>query len=186
MSSLRPLNLAVIAEALDDLRNGQLRRCEAMGFSATDLEALKHPNLVSVLINAQVPWCSVSVNSAVLQRLLTQAQHIDHEIHTIDRMLRLGASTEMVSDLYGLSHQEVALRRQILRLPERLGRWPTLSEEQDSTLWERWHGEVKKRGIELKDDASMLVLAMDLAEELSLPLAVIWSAIAAWVEQGLT
>ena len=64
MSSLRHLNLAVIAEALDDLRNGQLRRCEAMGFSAADLEALKHPNLVSVLINAQVSWCSVRVNSA--------------------------------------------------------------------------------------------------------------------------
>ena len=186
MSSLRPLNLAVIAEALDDLRNGQLRRCEAMGFSAADLEALKHPNLVSVLINAQVSWCSVRVNSAVLQRLLAQAENIDKEIHTIDRMLRLGASTEMVSDLYGLSHQEVALRRQVLKLPQRLGRWPVLSEEQDTTLWERWHGEVQARKIELRDDATMLTLGMDLAESMNLPLAVVWSSIVGWIEQGLT
>ncbi len=186
MSSLRPLNLAVIAEALDDLRNGQLRRCEAMGFSAADLEALKHPNLVSVLINAQVSWCSVSVNSAVLQRLLAQADHIDKEIHTIDRMLRLGASTEMVSEFFGLAHQEIALRRQVLKMPQRLGRWPVLSEQQDTTLWERWHAEVRARGIELRDDAAMLAVGMDLAEELSLPLALVWGAIVAWIEQGLT
>jgi len=38
-------------------------------------------------------------------------------LSTVDRMLRLGASTEMVSKFYGLTHQEVALRRDIHRLP---------------------------------------------------------------------
>ncbi len=32
MSAPHPLNQAVIAQALHDLRNGQLRRCKAMGF----------------------------------------------------------------------------------------------------------------------------------------------------------
>ncbi|EZP20703.1 hypothetical protein V551_01592 [Pseudomonas aeruginosa BWH050] len=31
MSTSHPLNQAVIAQALYDLRNGQLRRCKAMG-----------------------------------------------------------------------------------------------------------------------------------------------------------
>jgi len=43
MSAPHPLNQAVIAQALYDLRNGQLRRCKAMGFSEAELDALKHP-----------------------------------------------------------------------------------------------------------------------------------------------
>ncbi|HBD33806.1 MAG TPA: coproporphyrinogen III oxidase, partial [Cupriavidus sp.] len=81
---------------------------------------------------ASVSWCSVTVNREVLQRLLHQAQDVEKEIATVDRMLRLGASTEMVSRFYGLTHQEVALRREILGLPKRKGRHPVLDETQDT------------------------------------------------------
>src|SRR5690554_851381 len=107
MSVPHPLNQAVIAQALHDLRNGQLRRCKAMGFGDQELDALKYPALVSVLINASVPWCSVTVNRDVLQRLLRQIADVEKEIAAVDRMLRLSASTEMVSKFYGLTHQEV-------------------------------------------------------------------------------
>jgi hypothetical protein len=185
MSAPHPLNQAVIAQALYDLRNGQLRRCKAMGFGEQELDALKHPALVSVLANSKVSWCSVKVNRDVLQRLLRQGQDVDKEIETVDRMLSLGASTELVSQFYGLTHQEVALRREILGLPKRKGRWPALTEAQDTTLWERWRTGVKQRGIALNDDAAMLQLTMDLGEELSLPVSVIWAAIREWVQQGL-
>ena len=79
MSVPNPLNHAVIAQALYDLRNGQLRRCKAMGFGEEDLDALKHPALISVLANASVSWCSVSVNREVLRRLLKQAQDVEEE-----------------------------------------------------------------------------------------------------------
>src|SRR5690606_13155097 len=105
MSAPHPLNQAVIAQALYDLRNGQLRRCKLMGFGEEELDALKHPALISVLANANVSWCSVTVNREVLRRLLRQAQDVEKEIATVDRMLRLGASTEMVSRFYGLTHQ---------------------------------------------------------------------------------
>src|SRR5690606_18452243 len=101
MPAPHPLNQAVIAQALHDLRNGQLRRCKAMGFGERELDALKHPALVSVLINATVSWCSVKVNRDVLQRLLRQVEDVEKEIATVDRMLRLGASTEMVGKFYG-------------------------------------------------------------------------------------
>lgn len=186
MSSPHPLNQAVIAQALHDLRHGQLRRCQAMGFTERALEALKHPSLVSVLVNAKVSWCSVRVNGEVLQRLLNQVRDVEQEIDTIDRMLRLGASTEMVSEFYGLTHQEVALRRQVLGMPQRKGRWPSLNEEQEAALWKRWHDAVAERKLDLKDDAAMLQLSMDLADEYSVPLAVVWGAIRNWIEQGLT
>ena len=134
MSAPNPLNQAVIAQALYDLRNGQLRRCKAMGFGEEELDALKHPALISVLANANFSCCSFSVTRDVLRRLLKQAQDVEKEIATVDRMLRLGASTEMVSRFYGLTHQEVALRREVLGLPKRKGRHPILDEEQDTEL----------------------------------------------------
>ncbi|MBS0450053.1 MAG: DUF2857 domain-containing protein [Proteobacteria bacterium] len=185
MSAPHPLNQAVIAQALHDLRNGQLRRCKAMGFGEAELDALKHPELVSMLVNATVSWCSVSVNGEVLKRLLSQAHDVEREIATVDRMLRLGASTEMVSRFYGLTHQEVALRRDILGLPKRKGRHPVLDETQDTTLWKHWKAGVKQRGIALDDEVAMLALTLDLAETLSLPMSVIWSAIRNWIDQGL-
>lgn len=185
MSAPHPLNQAVIAQALYDLRNGQLRRCKLMGFGEAELDALKHPALISVLANANVSWCSVTVNREVLRRLLRQAQDVEKEIATVDRMLRLGASTEMVSKFYGLTHQEVALRREILGLPKRKGRHPVLDEAQDTALWKQWKAGVMERGIALDDEVAMLTLTMDLAETLNLPMSVIWSAIRNWIDQGL-
>lgn len=185
MSAPHPLNQAVIAQAMHDLRNGQLRRCKAMGFGEQELEALKHPALVSVLVNATVSWCSVKVNTDVLQRLLSQVRDVEKEIAIVDRMLRLGASTEMVSTFYGLTHQEVALRRDILGLPKRKGRHPVLSEAQETALWQQWHPAVTARGIALEDDTAMLALTLDLAEELGFPASVIWAVIRSWIDQGL-
>ena len=185
MSTAHPLNQAVIAQALYDLRNGQLRRCKLMGFGEAELDALKHPALISVLANANVSWCSVTVNREVLRRLLQQAQDVEKEIATVDRMLRLGASTEMVSKFYGLTHQEVALRREILGLPKRKGRHPVLDEEQDTELWRQWKAVTNSRTVDLEDETSILDAAMDLAEGMSLPLSVVWAAIKNWVDQGL-
>jgi len=185
MSVPNPFNQVVIAQALYDLRNGQLRRCKAMGFGEEELDALKHPALISVLANANVSWCSVSVNREVLRRLLKQAQDVEKEIATVDRMLRLGASTEMVSRFYGLTHQEVALRREVLGLPKRKGRHPVLDEEQDTELWRRWKAVTSSRTVEQEDETSVLDAAMDLAEGMELPLSVVWAAIKNWIDQGL-
>lgn len=185
MSTPHPLNQAVIAQALHDLRNGQLRRCLGMGFGEEELDALKHPELVSVLVNASVAWCSVSVNREVLKRLLRQVHDVEREIATVDRMLRLGASTELVSRFYGLTHQEVALRRSILGLPKRKGRYPVLGEAQDAALWKQWKAGVAERGIALDDDMAMLALTADLAETMGLPMSVIWATIRNWIDQGL-
>lgn len=184
MSSPHPLNQAVIAQALHDLRNGQLRRCEAMGFSASALEALKRPSVASVLANAKVAWCSVTIKSDVLQRLLEQERVVATEVEAIDRMLRLGASNEMVSEFFGLTHREVALRRRMLNLRPRRGRWPVLTEGQESTLWEQWRSRMKARGIGLHDHTAMLNVAMDLAGAHCLPLSVIWNAIREWNKQS--
>src|SRR3989344_3041169 len=123
MSTPHPLNQAVIAQALHDLRNGQLRRCLGMGFGEEELDGLKHP--------------------------------------------------------------ELALRRSILGLPKRKGRYPVLGEAQDAALWKQWKASVAERCIALDDDMAMLALTADLAETMGLPMSVIWAAIRNWIDQGL-
>jgi hypothetical protein len=186
MNGLHPLNLAVISQALHDLRNGQLRRCLSMGFAQQDLEALKQPELVSMLANAAVSWCTVTVNRDVLQRLLQQVHDNGQEVALIDRVLKLCGSTEMVSQFFGLTHQEVALRREMLGLPKRKGRHPILTEEQEIALWNRWKPELQSRGITVDEQHAMLLLAMDMAEAEAHPLSVVWAAIQSWIDQGLT
>lgn len=132
-----------------------------------------------------VSWCSVTVNREVLLRLLKQAQDVEKEIATVDRMLRLAAITEMVSRFYGLTHQEVALRREVLGLPKRKGRHAVLDEAQDTELWRQWKAVTSSRNVDLEDDTSILDAAMDLAEGMSLPLSVVWAAIKKWIDQGL-
>lgn len=185
MSTPHPLNQAVIAQALHDLRHGQLRRCKAMGFGDDALEALKHPEMVSLLVNASVAWCKVQVNVDVLHRLLHQARDVEQEIETVDRILRLGASTEMVNQFYGLTHQEVALRRDMLGMPKRKGRWPVLSEAQEKAVWEHWQPRIKAEGVDPRDDMAMLELCMDTSETLNLPMAVLWNVMQGWIAEGL-
>lgn len=184
MSGPHPLNQAVIAQALHDLRNGQLRRAKSMGFADEDLHALKHPAMASVLANATVSWCTVMVNRDVLCRLLHQVDDVAGEVLRIDRFLQLGASTELISMFFGLTHQEIALRRSVIGLPKRRGRRPVLTEEQDVDLWKRWSAATKAQQIALNDDLGMLNIAADLAEATDLPLSVIWSALRGWIDKG--
>ncbi|MFG1304703.1 DUF2857 domain-containing protein [Xanthobacter autotrophicus] len=185
MTGPHPLNQAVIAQALHDLRNGQLRKAKSMGFDDQDLDALKHPAMASVLANSSVSWCSVTVNRNVLRQLLRQVDDVAREIEEVDRMLRLGASTELISRFYGLTHQEIALRRSVIGLPKRKGRHPVLTETEDAELWEAWSAMIRERRISLKDDTAMLAATADLAESSRLPVSVIWSAIRKWIDEGL-
>ncbi|WP_025809775.1 DUF2857 domain-containing protein [Pseudomonas chlororaphis] len=185
MAGPHPLNQAVIAQVLHDLRNGQLRRAKSMGFEDDDLNALKNPAMVSLLANALVSWCSVLVNRDVLRHLLKQVEDDAKQIQDVDRLLRLGASTELISRFFGYTHQETAVRRSALGLPKRRGRHPVLTEKQDTELWKRWSHQLKQLDVDRGDDAAMFILAADLAEETELPLSVIWNAIRGWLDEGL-
>jgi hypothetical protein len=161
--------------------------CDARrwAFAIEDLAALKEPMLLSALLHTRVLWCTVQVNRNVLQRILKQADEVEHETAMIDRMLRLGASTEMVARFHGLTHQEIALRRNVLALPKRKGRRPVLTEEQDILLWHRLQPQLKTAGVSIGDESAMLKLSLDLAQELSFPASVIWSTLQAWIADGL-
>ncbi|MDR0441019.1 MAG: DUF2857 domain-containing protein [Candidatus Accumulibacter sp.] len=180
-----PLNQAILIQALHDLRNGQSHRCQALGFGERELRMLKQPAQVALLMNARVPWCRVEVDQEMLERITGQAQDIKRGIRAVDRMLRLGASTEMVSRHHGLTHQEIALRRKLIGLPGRKGRPLALHGEQEAALWRAWKTAVVERGIAPDDEAALLEWAMDATESMAVSLAVVWAVLRDWIRQGL-
>lgn len=180
-----PLNLAVAFQILSDIRNGQLRSCLAMGFSEQDLKDLVEPQCMSMLVNAPVPWFKVVVDGLIVRRLLVQAKSCEDD-QLVMRALKVGASSSMIHQLFGLSAKEVALRRSILDLPNRRGRWPAVNQEQERALWDHWVNAIKSFPDAPHDSRALLNVAIQVTEKLpSLNLAMVWTTIQSWIEQDL-
>lgn len=194
--SKTPINEAILSQILHNMRNGQLRRCIDMGLEPEILAQLQQPSVLSLLLNTPVSWCTVTINGEIVKRLITGTQRSDEEVRMIERALRLGATTQMLQQFFGLSPQDVALQRLMMGVAPRRGRWREFSEEMDTHLWYRWTHLMKEHQVELEDSISLLDIAMLVAEELNAPqetdepadslsLAVIWSRIRTWIKEGL-
>lgn len=182
---MHPLNLAVAFQILNNIKNGQLRSCLAMGFEEKDLKTLIDPHCMGALVNSPVPWFKVVVDGVVVNRLLAHAKHSEEE-ELITRAIALGGSSPMMQELFGLPAKEVAVRRAILGVPNRKGRWPNVSAEEETCLWKLWIKYTKEQNTDLKDLRSVLEAAMAMTgHQPALNLAMIWNTIKSWIEQDL-
>lgn len=195
--SKSPINEAILSQVLSHMRNGQLRRCIEMGLEPEILAQLQQPAVLSLLLNTPVSWCHVTIDTEIVKKLLTSAERSDEELRMIERALRLGATTTMLQQFFGLSPQDVALQRLMMGVRVRRGRWREFSEDQDALLWYRWTHLMKEHQVEIKDSLAMLDIAMIVAEELNTPqeseaedsaaslsLAIIWNRIQTWISEG--
>ncbi|WP_248915968.1 DUF2857 domain-containing protein [Pseudomonas moorei] len=196
--SKTPINEAILSQVLHNVRNGQLRRCIEMGLEPEILAQLQQPSALSLLLNTPVSWCSVTIDGEMVKKILTGAQRSDEEVRMIERALRLGATTHMLQQFFGLSPQDVALQRLMMGVTARRGRWREFSEETDADLWYRWTHLMKEHQVDLADSIAMLDIAMLVAEEMKSPqgdeadetpenlsLAIIWNRIQTWIREGL-
>jgi len=196
--SKTPINEAILSQVLHNVRNGQLRRCFEMGLEPEVLAQLQQPSALSLLLNTPVSWCSVTIDGEMVKKILTSAQRSDEEVRLVERALRLGATTHMLQQFFGMSPQDVALQRLMMGLTARRGRWREFSEETDANLWYRWTHLMKEHQVDVADSIAMLDIAMVVAEEMkeptntdgeepieSLSLAIIWHRIQTWLREGL-
>ncbi|WP_458737126.1 DUF2857 domain-containing protein [Pseudomonas chlororaphis] len=196
--SKTPINEAILSQVLHNVRNGQLRRCIEMGLEPEILAQIQQPAALSLLLNTPVSWCSVTIDGEMVKKILTGAQRSDEEVRMIERALRLGGTTNMLQQFFGLSPQDVALQRLMMGVTARRGRWREFSEETDAALWYRWTHLMKEHQVELEDSIAMLDIAMLVAEEMNSPqngdtdetaenlsLAIIWNRIQTWIKDGL-
>ena len=196
--SKTPINEAILSQVLHNVRNGQLRRCIEMGLEPEILAQLQQPSALSLLLNTPVSWCSVTIDGNMVKTILNGAQRSDEEVRMVERALRLGATTHMLQQFFGLSPQDVALQRLMMGVTARRGRWREFSEQTDADLWYRWTYLMKEHQVDQADSIAMLDIAMLVAEEMKLPhsedageameslsLAIIWHRIQSWIKEGL-
>lgn len=178
-----PLNQYVISQVLFDLRNGQLRRSIELGFSEDDIRALKDPKKMSILLNTPVRWVDAKVDANVVHRLWKRIEEFDKEIYIIDEMLKLGASSKLISDVFGLEQREVAFRKRILEIEKKQGRWSEMPEEQNHQIWREWKAKIEQYKLDMSNMMDMAKVCMILAKKHDIPMAMIWQSIEKWVEE---
>ncbi|MFG6656248.1 DUF2857 domain-containing protein [Scandinavium sp. M-37] len=178
------LNYAILNDALNALKEGNLRRCEALGFTFNEIEAIRRLSVdeLTVLSDTTTGFVDVSVQHDVLSRMLARAGQKVLEDQRITRAVNLGGSIELLGHFFGLSSGEVSIRRRICGTQIPQGRTRIPDEETDKQIWLEW---MSRRPDNLMS-VDALDAMMDITETLSsmtrngaLSLTVVWNRIMA-------
>jgi hypothetical protein len=171
------LNEAVLHHVLHQIREGNYNACKALGIDEALICKLQDApqKVLSRLAFNHAVWSLVSVDTPVLTRLLDDGAN-ENQDSMINRALRLGASSKMMMDFFGMSNSDTAQRRRLLKVESRKGRLAELTEAQKLDIWRRWKVLTRDNN-RTTDPLSMqekLDLAMLIAEEQGIVLANVW------------
>lgn len=134
------LNFVVLTDALHALKEGNIRHCEALGFTYDELNAINALSLdeLFVLSRASAQFMNVTVNHENLRQILAQARQellLQSRIH---RAIQLGGSIELLNNFFGLSSGEISARRRLQGISLPQGRTQIPDEDIDARIWRRW------------------------------------------------
>lgn len=92
------LNYSVLTDALHALKEGNIRHCEALGFTYNELEAINDLSVdeLFILSRASAQFLHVSIQHEVLRQLLAQTKQEIQLQQRISRAIALGGSIELV------------------------------------------------------------------------------------------
>ncbi|HCA9524864.1 TPA: DUF2857 domain-containing protein [Klebsiella variicola subsp. variicola] len=134
------VNYAILTDALHALKSGNIRHCESLGFTFDEMNALDQLSLDELLTVSQAaaPFVSVSVRHDVLHHLLAYARQESRRQQQINRAIRLGGSIALLNQYFGLTSNDVCLRRRLLGVSVPYGRTPEPDEDTDTAIWLQW------------------------------------------------
>ncbi|HCB0644983.1 TPA: DUF2857 domain-containing protein [Klebsiella variicola subsp. variicola] len=175
------INYAIMTDALHALKQGNFRHCEALGFTFDEINALDQLSLDELFTVSRTvaPFISITVSHDVLSHLLTQARQEYRRQQQIKRAIRLGGSIALLNRYFGLTSNEVSLRRRLLGISVPYGRTPEPDEETDTEIWRQWQ-QCRVGNLESPD---ALIAMMQVTEALKpkvegLSLTMVWKRIA--------
>lgn len=175
------LNYAILTNALYALKEDNIRHCESLGFTFDEMNTLSQLSLDEVFIisRASSSFITVSVRHNVLQHLLIQARLECRRQQQINRAIRLGGSIALLNQYFGITSNEVCLRRRLLDIRVPYGRTPEPNEETDTAIWRQW----QKFRVENLESPEALAAMMNITETLlpkagMLSLTTVWKRIA--------
>lgn len=174
------LNYAVLTDALNALKEGDIRHCESLGFTFDEMNALNLLSLDELFMvsRAAAPFVSVSIRHDVLLHLLALARQEHKRQEQINHAIRLGGSIALLNQYFGLTSNETCLRRRLLSVSVPYGRTPEPDEETDAEIWRQW----QKCRVDNLESSDALAAMMQVTEKLlpdteGLSLTTIWKRI---------
>ncbi|EDQ7230744.1 DUF2857 domain-containing protein [Salmonella enterica subsp. enterica] len=174
------LNYAVLTEALHALKDGNIRHCEALGFTYDELNAINKLSIdeLFVVSRASAQFMDVSINHEVLRQLLAQSRQEIQLQQRISRAIELGGSIELLSDFFGLTSGEISARRRLLGISIPQGRTQIPDENTDAQIWHQWQKNRPENTESLEALDMMMKITEELASQESAPsLTVVWNRI---------
>ncbi|KMG93368.1 hypothetical protein SM62_04598 [Klebsiella variicola] len=174
------LNYAVLTDALHALKEGNFHHCESLGFTFDEMTDLNQLSLDELFIvsRSSAPFVAISVRHDILRHLMVLARQEVRQQQQIHRAIRLGGSIALLNQYFGLTSNEVCLRRRLLGVSVPYGRTPEPDEETDAAIWQQW----QKCRVENLVSPEALVAMMQVTETLlsqteGLPLTTVWKRI---------
>lgn len=176
------LNHALFNQALVLIREGDMRRARALGFSNEELQSLSRLRAgeIESLINEFPGVARFELDHDTFKAALRRIDRDQDRDGLVDHCIRHGASVHMLGAFFGLTPNDCSARRTLLGVPSRQGRLPMPEESVEHAAWHRWQT--------ISDDPASPTAADDiqgmlvLAEEIDVPLAVIWTLIKQWTK----
>ncbi|RLM08927.1 hypothetical protein BIY27_16490 [Gibbsiella quercinecans] len=161
------LNYAVLTDALHALKDGNIRHCEALGFTFDEMNALNQLSLdeLFILSRASAQFMAVSVRHDALRQLLALSRQEVQRQQQINRAIRLGGSIALLNRYFGLTSNEICVRRRLLGVAIPQGRTPIPDEQTDAEIWRQW----QKRRVDNLESPEALTAMMQVTEALSAP-----------------
>ncbi|WP_340609715.1 DUF2857 domain-containing protein [Xenorhabdus bharatensis] len=168
----------LLLQLVMDLKNGYIRRCEALGLAPDEMLILQNLTIEDLhyLGNSPVSVLTIQIHHSNLARILHQARIEQQRLQRIDRALELGGSIELMRYFFGLSSLEIAARRRIAGMTVKPGRNSPLTEEENQALWQRWQA----AKIADTDSAEGLDMMLEMAAHHQISLTAVWHAVKDW------
>lgn len=174
------VNYAILTDALHALKEGNIRHCESLGFTFDEMNALYQLSLDELfsVSKAAAPFVSITVRHDVLQHVLAQARQQYQQHQQINRAIQLCGSIALLNHYFGLTSNDVCLRRQLLGVSVPYGRTPDPDEEMDTAIWLQWQ-QCRVENLESPDAlmAMMQVTEVLLPRSEGLSLTTVWKRI---------
>lgn len=185
---LPSINYAVITSALAALKEGNFRYCETLGFTFDELNTLNQLSLDEVFIvsRASTQFMSITVRHDVLKQILTLSRQEAQRQQQINRAIGLGGSIALLNHFYGLTSNDVCIRRRLLGVTIPYGRTPIPDEAIDAEIWLLW----QKNRPENLESSNALEAMMQVTEALSFlekkpSLTAVWNRITLCEKEAL-
>jgi hypothetical protein len=134
------LNSAVLVNVLCALKEGNIRHCEALGFTYDELDAINGLSLDALfsLSRTSAQFIGISIQHDVLRQLIAEVEQDVILKQHIRRAISLGGSIDLLSQFFGLSSGEISARRRLQGVTISQGRTAIPDEETDAKIWRRW------------------------------------------------